>query len=462
MRILPFLFVSVGITSMWGAGCTRPDLDDIEIPEEVLASCVYMNPFSQAEECREYLGSAWTLENTEVDCADQDGTYTGGAGCGYDATLGSCIMNAAGDDIYRIVFPGDDEEKCASTLRGCELFAGGVFEPAAVCGGVDPNVGGIGSGGSVFEPPTLMCVEPVEGEPPGTSDGQVCTWSMISGCTEEGRHFNEYASCDAVLTQRPYWPAEPNQDNLAPVDERLADTAYMEEVAWVKDQVEACGCICCHAASVAPQGASNWDSEAGPIWTDTFYPSGLAMAAGWVDSSALGAYPAAENHGFSRVRAGLPTTDEDRMIRFFEDELSRRGFTREDFADFDPFGGPIYAQTIFEPSACSDGEGVATDGKMTWKGGGARYVYVLRGGSQNPGTPPNLDLPEGTLWRVDVPPTAEPLASGIAYGAIPEGTSQKVPENGAPEGLVDGQEYYIYVLADIGIPITRCLFRYGE
>jgi hypothetical protein len=29
---------------------------------------------------------------------------------------------------------------------------------------------------------------------------------------------------------------------------------------------------------------------------------------------------------------------------------------------------------------------------------------------------------------------------------------------GAPAALAPGQTYYLYVLADIGIPLTRCLF----
>ena len=40
------------------------------------------------------------------------------------------------------------------------------------------------------------------------------------------------------------------------------------------------------------------------------------MGAGWVDDSALGAYPAEENNGFARP-FGIPTTDVDRMQAFF-------------------------------------------------------------------------------------------------------------------------------------------------
>ena len=38
----------------------------------------------------------------------------------------------------------------------------------------------------------------------------------------------------------------------------------------------------------------------------------------------------------------------------------------------------------------------------------------------------------------------------------------KVPKVGSPEPLVEGREYYLYVIRDIGVPLTRCLFTYGE
>ena len=55
-----------------------------------------------------------------------------------------------------------------------------------------------------------------------------------------------------------------------------------------------------------------------------------------------------------------------------------------DFADAAPFGGPLYSQMVYEPSACQNGEGVASDGTLVWTGGLARYVYVLAAGTQSP------------------------------------------------------------------------------
>ena len=221
--------------------------------------------------------------------------------------------------------------------------------------------------------------------------------------------------------------------------------------------------MCCHSEKAAPDGAtSNWYIEKGPIWTDSFYPSGLALGAGWVDSTALGAYPPDQNNGFSRDVSGIPSTDAARMVAFFEGELARRGYAKEDFVDATPFGGPLYDQGLYVPESCTNGEGVSADGKVVWSGGGARYVYVLASGSANPGVPPNLDLPAGTVWRVDVAPSSSPIKSGIAYGELPAGTSQGFPAEGKPAALVSGTEYYVYALADIGIPVTRCLFTYTK
>jgi hypothetical protein len=431
-----------------------------DLPETAVGSCVYENPFSNMEECREYLGGGWDDAMAEEDCVAQGGLLLLGTGCEYAEVLGRCVQNNGADDVYRIVFPGSDEGDCASMQRGCELFAGGIFDPGPACGGVDVSTGGIGSGGSVFQPPALQCAEPLEGEDEGMSeDGSVCTWSAISGCTEEGRRFEDYGSCDDVLTQRPYWPAPPAA-RPAQDDPRLDDPAYVTELNWVKGQIESCGCVCCHAERIAPSGPSNWFIDGDGNFMATFYPTGLALGAGLVDSTAFGAFPPEDNNGFSRDETGIPTTDPQRFKSFFLAELEHRGFSEEDFADEAPFGGPLYSQSLYTPERCADGEGVDAGGRVTWLGGGARYVYVLEEGAANPGAPPNFDTPEGTLWRLDVSPDAEPLESGAVYGATGvEGTTQRVPADGAPPALTTGESYYLYVLADVGIPITRCVFE---
>ncbi len=262
-----------------------------------------------------------------------------------------------------------------------------------------------------------------------------------------------------MRTQRPYYPYPAGQPRGN--DARLQNPTYAAELAWVRSQVEASACVCCHSRRATPEGPSNWYLEAPGNWIDSFYDTGLALGAGWIDSRALGAYPASENNGFARTTSGIPSTDPARMARFFEQELAHRGRTRASFANATPFGGPIYDQLVYAPSRCTNGEGVRNDQTIQWTGGAARYLYVLDQGSENPGVPPNLDLPMGTRWRLDIPPTGTPMASGIRYGQVPTGATQRFPANGAPAALVPGATYYLYVLADVGVPLTRCLFTFS-
>ena len=90
----------------------------------------------------------------------------------------------------------------------------------------------------VFIPPFDDCRAPRAGETGSGPGGKTCTHVMISGATEPGKYFPDYASCDVVRTQRPYWPADPNKET-APGDPRLADATFMAELAWAKQQIEA-------------------------------------------------------------------------------------------------------------------------------------------------------------------------------------------------------------------------------
>lgn len=433
------------------AACNRTG--DPTLPDTILGHCTYVNRFSDREECREYRGDRWTSDAAAADCREWDAELVDGP-CVYDDILGSCVLGEE-ERVIRVVVPGADADSCRQQERGCEIFGGGIFVPAPVCGGDDLPEGE----GTVFQWPTLECRAPLEGEPAGQSaDGEVCTWSMISGCTEPGRKFAEYASCEQVRTQRPYSAVPPNPPPVDP-DPRLADPQYAAELAWVTEQVEACACVCCHQTSETPEGAAIWDIEAPGNWINTFSPYGLAFAGGFLDSYLLGAYASADNNGFDRERTGIPTTDPDRLRAFFAKELEFRGTSAEAFAGQDPVPGIFYQQAIFAPQACAEGEGVAADGTLTWAGGRARYVYVLDAGAENPGVPPNLDLPAGTRWRVEVPWDTEPMTSGaVRYGTIPDGARQAFPAGGSPGALQPGTTYYLYVLADIAVPITRCLF----
>ena len=434
---------------------------DSDVTETALGHCSYINPFSAGSECKEYIGSDWTPDSAEVDCdaplpgADA-GAFTLGSACDRDAILGECFIAAGEPTANTLVFPGTSAADCGGVAFGCD-FAQGEFVPAEVCEGTTGGGGGVDSD-TAFRPFEQVCVAPISGESAGSSpDGEVCTWQAISGNTEEGRRYIDYASCEPVYTQRPYFAVDIGWETNAN-DPRLTDPDFQAELAWVTGQVESAACVCCHSDQIAPDGPSMWFLEAGPIWTDSLTDTGAAVMAGWVDSTAFGAFESADNNGFDRSSTGVATTDVARMLAFWEADLARRGLTRADYADAAPFGGPLYDQLVYEPSACENGEGIDADGVMTWSGGDARYVYLLQPESDNPGVPPNLDLPADTLWRLDVDWTAPPLQSGISYGSVAEDSVQAFPESGDAPPLVSGEVYYLYVLADIYQPLTRCLF----
>jgi hypothetical protein len=425
--------------------------------------CNYTNPFSKSAECKQYDGAAWTVEDASADCLGAilgaPGDFAENTACGFDSELGRCAIPSDEGLETTIVSEGSDAAACGDAQLGCEVFAGGAFAPSALCEGTTGVGGGSsGSGGSVFEQPTLDCREPLAGEPAGAGpNGQVCTWSLISGCTEEGRSYAEYGACDAVFSQRPYYPT-PAAGSTPPNDPRMGDSAYQAEVAWAREQVEACACVCCHSSEVAPSGASQWYVEAPGVWLDSISDSGLAMMAGLADSTAFGAFSPEENNGFDRTALGVPTTDVERMRALLLSEWDRRGFTPEQGMAYEPFGGPLADQLTYVPQACAADVGIDASGKLVWKGGGARYLYVLEASASNPGVPPNLDEPSGTVWLVDVPSSAPAFASGLAYGSPASGMRQRIPSQGAPPALVPGQTYYLYVLRDIAQPIARCLF----
>lgn len=311
----------------------------------------------------------------------------------------------------------------------------------------------------VFIPPYSTCVEPRDGERGSGPDGKVCINVAISGATEPGKSFAAYGSCDLVRTQRPYWPAPPTKQAAAD-DPRFEDDRYLAELAWVGAQIAATGCVCCHDSRVAP--ASQWDIALGPLWLDSLSDNGLALFAGLADSSVLGAYPPADNFGFDRERTGIPSTDSARMETFMREELARRGISERAARAVPPFGGPIYENRVRKPTSCGAGEGITPEGRVLWRGGDARYVYVLAEDSENPGVPPNLDLPEGTLWRLDVLASQPPVASGLAFGSTPEGSFQAFPERTPAASLRVGSRYQLTVLRDVGLPLANCTFEFGR
>lgn len=311
----------------------------------------------------------------------------------------------------------------------------------------------------VFIPPYEDCRDPNPGESATGPGSQVCTHVMISGCTEPGKYFPDYASCDVVRTQRPFWEAPPA--NVPRLDDpRLKDQAFMSELAWLTQQLEASGCSCCHDSRAADGRVGQWDIHRGPIWLDTLSDTGLALFVGLADSSALGAYPAAENHGFDRTRTGVPTTDAPRMQQFLRAEMQRRGITEAQARAVPPFGGPIYANRSMPTGECH-GQGVDADGRVQLADAALRYLYVMEEGTANPGVPPNMDLPNGTLWRLDVLASHAPLQGSLAYGSTPEGSFQTFPAAEPPPALQEGRRYKLYGLRDVGLPVINCAFVFG-
>ena len=436
-----------------------PDAADVSVDiggdPAFVASCVYENSFSSSPECREYRGAGWSSSSASADCEavffGMAGSYAEGP-CALDDEIGRCVVGELDGEGYTIVSTGE-ATSCGAAQAGCEAFAGGTFAADPVCNSCEPG----DEEGQPFVPPYTDCRPPLEGEPPGASDGEVCTVTLISASTEEGRRFADYAECDVVRNQRPYY-AERAEVTVVPDDPRVSDADYLTELAWVRGQAEASACACCHTASDTPDGAAIWDTEAEPFWIDTVSDAALAMLAGYTDSAAFGFLPTEENNGFDRSTTGLPTTDRDRLVAFFDTELTRRGLTETDARE-QPLFAPMFRELIeFEPEACAEGVGMDEDGLIRWTGGGARYVSILEADARSPGLPPNWDLPEGTLWAIAASPDTSAMGCGMAYGAVPENVSQRVPENGAPPALVSGQQYYLYVQRDVALPIARCLF----
>jgi len=389
-------------------------------------------------------------------------TFVPGGTCAPEEFLGYCIFEQDGMQIRAAVL-GNDANECGKNKFGCQTFANGYWEESAICSGEDEIV----VLEDPFPQPELICMDPLPGEPPGQSeDGQVCTWQIVSGSTEEGRRFSDYADCSVIQRQRPYSPVDPNPLSLQE-DPRMSDPVYVAEEDWVRGQLRASACDCCHS-SLAPSGPSVFNSDFSGNMANQFSDRGIAMGAGWIPTEGFGSYPPEENNGFWRSSpedphlSALPTTDPDRMKAFFEAEALLRGLNEKDF-EGDTYGaGPLDVQRFYSPPKCSAEEGIRKDGQIEWLPGRARYLYVLQAGSQSPTVPPNMDTPEGTLWRVDLPADGSPISSGtVHYGTVPSGMFQAFPE-GSPEPLVEGEDYYLYVEADVLYPITRCTFTFGQ
>ncbi len=301
----------------------------------------------------------------------------------------------------------------------------------------------------VTVPPYPVCRE-VDGK-------ELCVNASIAASTMEGRSFAADSDCSTVRTQRPFRPM-PAKTQGQPDDPRLQDPQFMQELNWVKGQIFASACSCCHDTSAGRDYAA-WDINGANVWTEQMTNRALAIMAGSLRTDLMGTYPAEENFGFDRSQTGSPTTDVTRMKAFFQRELDRRGVTAEDIARMPSANGPFEAILNQKPSVCADGIGVDAEGRINWGPTPARYVYVTRADSPNPLSPPKGDLPAGTLWRLDVLPSRDAITSA-RYGMLAEGSRQGFPTNGVPEILQEGQTYRLYATRDIMRPIINCTFTY--
>lgn len=429
-----------------------------ELSTMVVGRCSYTGPQSKLAECKDYLG-AWKLADSEKDCGDLKGAFVGGVVCTPTETLGFCIF-ATSPAQNRTYVASNETSKCSSARTGCELFGGGKWTPSGLCGGSNDEIVVLEN---AFTEPQRICFTPPAGEPraPGAT-GQICVWESIHGSTEENRSFRKDAKCENSRGGRPYYSKDADPRYGMP-DARRTDPAYLAEETWVRAQINASSCVCCHSAA-APNGASIFDVDREGSLANQLSDRGVAHGSGLVNSIPLGGFRPEVNNGFEKSDLVHPdnsvflSTDPARMKRFWEKEQQHRGLTAANFVGVPDGFGPLSDQLNYQPAPCAGGEGIAADGAITWGKGRARYVYVLEVGSKSPTIYPNLDVPVGTRWRVDVPPTGAPLPSGsVKYGVVPEGLRQKVPAMGAPQALVSGQQYYLYVSADLMLPITRCL-----
>ena len=434
------------------------DTDDSGMPAGGTLRCEYGNAFTGEPECKQYTGVDWTPETARTDC---ELNIPGGGGnflqedasCAVDPMVGRCDVDLVPGSEYFILVGGDSSDLCEGAELACTAFASGEFTAEPVC------EGDYESDHTVFIWPYQECLEPVEGEPAGSGpDGDVCVWQSINGCVEEGRDFRDYGSCGVVETNRPYYPVDGRTTGGAD-DPRMSDAEYLAELEWVSSQVESCACICCHSEQTR-EGPAIWSVDGPTLWPDMMSDQAIGMFAGYVDSSALGAYPADVNNGFDRTDSAMPTTDVDRMVRFWLAEFDRRGLQPEDMEDYLPVGSTLLDQVNYELQPCEGADGMASDGTITWEDERtARYLYILEEGSANPGVPPNFDMPEGVLWRVDVAHTDDGFPSGVQYGEAPGASTQIVPEPAtAAPVLTTGQTYHLYVLFDVALPIARCSF----
>jgi len=299
-------------------------------------------------------------------------------------------------------------------------------------------------------------------------DTEVCIWQNAQGCAPEGERFTDWGSCEVAMTTSARFYKNPGakyESDRA----TLEDPEYLKESAWVQEQIRSCGCVCCHDAQendVQTNFATAFDVSYPGVWADTFTDFGLLTAAGIIDTELLGGtFDPRTNFGFDRSELIFPTTDAERMSRFFRGEIARRGLSDEriqELIDAVPlrFAG-LYTNYAGDTEECEPGIGVDLEGYVHWGDNQARYVYILEETARNVADPPGLDRPEGTLWRLDANVGVKFDSGTVRYGDVPEGAIQDIPADGQPQTLVPGTRYKLFILRDFGpLRLQNCYFTF--
>lgn len=319
-----------------------------------------------------------------------------------------------------------------------------------------------------FRWPEQVCIDPSgldlsdDTQLSQAEDGSevLCVWDNFSGNVPEGLVYTDILSCDRAFTQGPSWFTPPQQVYTSDLS-LLDDDEYVAELDWVSGQILSSGCACCHASGAASGHVSGFDVTAPGVWTDSMTNAQLAMAAGLFPEHALfGHYEASDNHGFDRTGTLFASTDPDRMRAFFEAEMDRRGADQDDLDEAQQQFDALFGRLFETVSACvSPYEGIV-DGKIVWNGDGVRQIYILDPGADAPGFPPNLHLPEGTVWALFVDTDAAPIESGtLSIGEIPDGAVQAWPADGSAPVLSDGSTYKLYATPDVmNVREANCTF----
>jgi hypothetical protein len=118
----------------WVIGCSP----ETEINTTgVLARCDYTNGFTGDVECKEYLGSNWSINAMRADCdapvpGSDPGDLIEEEPCERSAIKGVCAVEPATVEAANIVFSSASESTCSDLSLGC-FFAGGEWLPEPSC-----------------------------------------------------------------------------------------------------------------------------------------------------------------------------------------------------------------------------------------------------------------------------------------------------------------------------------------